>query len=83
MQVLIKKGNSIKLITEEYTLADLEVMLKEYGKPVCEYLRATRKVYELAMAPAVSQDYPKHFEKFRETFLVLHRMIKLPWTLKV
>ena len=83
MQVLIKKGNSIKLITEEYTLADLEVMLKEYGKPVCEYLRATRKVYELAMAPEVSKDYLKHFEKFRETFLVLHRMIKLSWTVKV
>ena len=76
-------GNSIRLITEESTLADLEVMLKEYGKPVCEYLRATRKVYELSMAQDVSPDYPEHFEEFRRTFLVLHKMVKLPWTLKV
>ena len=63
--------------------ADLEEMLKEYGKPVCEYLRATRKVYELSMAQDVSPDYPEHFEEFRRTFLVLHKMVKLPWTLKV
>ena len=94
MQFTIKKyfsglggqyaGNSIRLITEKATLDDLEIMLGDkFGKPVCDFLRAVRKVHEISMADEVSSDYPKHFEEFRKTFLVLHRLIKLPWTLKV
>ena len=55
----------------------------EYAKPVVEYLRATRKIYELCMARHVAPDYHLHFEEFRQAFLVLRKLIKLPWTLKV
>ena len=55
----------------------------EYAKPVVEYLRATRKVYELCMARHVTSDYHLHFEEFRRTFLVLRKLIGLQWTLKV
>ena len=58
-------------------------MIKITDDDVCDYLRATWKVYELSMAQEVSPDYPEHFEEFRRTFLVLHKMVKLPWTLKV
>ena len=62
----------------------LEEMLPvEYAKPVVEYLRATRKIYELCMARHVAPDYHLHFEEFRKAFLVLRKLIKLPWTLKV
>ena len=72
------------MITEPSTLIDLEQMLpEEFAKPVCDYLRATRKVYELCMANEVSSDYPEYFKEFKRSFLVLHKLIKLQWTLKV
>ena len=72
------------MITENSTLDDLEKMLPdEYAKPVCDYLRITRKVYELSMAKEVSPDYHKHFVEFKRSFLVLNKLIKLPWTVKV
>ena len=65
-------------------MIDLEQMLPEQlAKPVCDYLRATRKVYELCMANEVSSDYPEYFKEFKRCFLVLHKLIKLQWTLKV
>ena len=77
-------GPSIRKILRETSLTDLELMLPdEYAKPVVEYLRATRKIYELCMARHVAPDYHLHFEEFRKAFLVLRKLIKLPWTLKV
>ena len=77
-------GNSIRLITQKKTLDDLEQMLpQKFAKPVCDYLRITRKVYELSMAKDVSPDYHKHFMEFKRAFLVLHKLIKLQWTVKV
>ena len=58
-------------------------MLK-YSKPVCEYLRVIRKIYELSMADDLDPEYySEQFREFKRTFLVLHKLIKLPWTLKV
>ena len=78
-------GNSIRLITEPATLIDLEEMLPEkYSKPVCEYLKVIRKIYELSMADDLDPEYySEQFREFKRTFLVLHKLIKLPWTLKV
>ena len=55
---------------------------EKYAKPVVEYLRATRHVYELCMARHVAPDFHRQFDEFRRTFLVLNSLISLPWTLK-
>ena len=76
-------GPSIRKILRETSLSDLEEMLPEkYAKPVVEYLRATRHVYELCMARHVAPDFHRQFDEFRRTFLVLNSLISLPWTLK-
>ena len=72
------------MITQKKTLDDLEKMLpKEYAKPVVDYLRIIRKVYEISMAKEVDPDYHKHFDEFRKAFLVLNKLIKLQFTVKV
>ena len=40
--------------------------------------------YELSMADDLDPEYySEQFREFKRTFLVLHKLIKLPWTLKV
>ena len=72
------------ILSSEDVLQGLRTILGGHiGEAVYQYLKATWNVYIMCMKTEIDPNYCKIIKQFKEKFLVVRKVLKVSWTLKI
>ena len=83
-------GGTFNGVTMRYILSSDDVLQElrtilggQIGDAVYDYLKATWEVYLMCMQTTIDPNYSNIIKKFKKKFLVVRKVLKVGWTLKI